>query len=255
MLDPECEALPAKIDGRRWVRDFATLRNKTRGHGAPSSDVLGRLCPHLEESIKHFLEHNTFKREWAYLHRNLSGKYRITKLCKNDATFDSLRGAQAAREHYPNGVYVSIGRPLRVELAESNVDASEFFLANGGFNEKRFEMISYASGRLIFGDSSPYLSPTTPLPASETQGLSDLQCVGHCFTNIPPLPADYVNREELESELLDTLRNDRHPVVTLLGRGGIGKTSLALAAAYQIAQEPRFGSIIWFSARDLDLLP
>ncbi len=255
-LDPECDALPAKVDGRRWVRDFAWLRNKTRGHGAPRSELFNTLCPPLEESLKQFLQHSLFQREWAYVHRNLSGKYRVTKLGDTDTTFEFLKTrSHSAAEHLPNGLYVSLGRPLRVELAESTVDAADFFLANGGFNEKRFEMISYASGQTVFADSSPYMNPTTALPASETQGLGQLEAVGHCFSNMPTPPADYVRREALEADLLGSLRNDRHPVVTLLGRGGIGKTSLALAAAHQLAEEKRFEAIIWFSARDLDLLP
>jgi tetratricopeptide (TPR) repeat protein len=41
----------------------------------------------------------------------------------------------------------------------------------------------------------------------------------------------------------------------LVGRGGIGKTSLAISVATRLAQEGRFEAILWFSARDIDLLP
>jgi len=44
-------------------------------------------------------------------------------------------------------------------------------------------------------------------------------------------------------------------VVTAYGRGGIGKTSLALTVLGEIAQEDDFSTICWFSARDIDLLP
>lgn len=101
----------------------------------------------------------------------------------------------------------------------------------------------------------PYLSPTTPLPGSETEGSRELDIIGNCVSNLPAAPAEYVPRGLLESELLDVLRNDRHPVITLVGRGGIGKTSLTLAALHTIAEEKRFDAILWFSARDLDLLP
>lgn len=37
------ETVPLKVDGRRWFKVFVALRNKTRGHGAPSGHVLG-LC-------------------------------------------------------------------------------------------------------------------------------------------------------------------------------------------------------------------
>jgi hypothetical protein len=44
-------------------------------------------------------------------------------------------------------------------------------------------------------------------------------------------------------------------VVTLAGRGGIGKTSLALRVLHDAAGEGQFPTILWFSARDIDLLP
>jgi tetratricopeptide (TPR) repeat protein len=59
----------------------------------------------------------------------------------------------------------------------------------------------------------------------------------------------------LETELLDGLTNDRHPIITLVGSGGIGKTWLTLAVLHQVASEGRYTAILWFSARDIDLLP
>src|SRR5260370_276107 len=50
------------------------------------------------------------------------------------------------------------------------------------------------------------------------------------------------------------LVDDRHPLITLQGRGGVGKTSLALEVLHQIA-EGEICYIIWFSSRDIDLLP
>ena len=44
-------------------------------------------------------------------------------------------------------------------------------------------------------------------------------------------------------------------MVTLQGRGGIGKTSLALEVLHQVAERDSFSAIIWFSARDIDLVP
>lgn len=42
-------------------------------------------------------------------------------------------------------------------------------------------------------------------------------------------------------------------MITLVGRGGIGKTSLALATLSQVTKLDRFEAIVWFSARDIDL--
>ena len=64
----------------------------------------------------------------------------------------------------------------------------------------------------------------------------------------------YVSRQQLESDVLDAVSNDSHAVVTLKGRGGIGKTSLTLEVLRRISVSTRFDLIIWFSARDIDLL-
>lgn len=254
LVEPTSEPLEAKVDGLQCFEILARIRNKTRGHGAPKTEILSKLAPLLEEALLLITDnHVLFKREWVYLHRNLSGKYRVTKLSETSIAFDSLKSTTTAR--LSNGVYVYFGRPVRVDLAQSDSDISDFYLANGSFNDRRFEMLSYITGSTIQVDSTPYQTPTTPLPSSETAGTGDLSYVGACLSNLPAAPADYVRRPPLEAELLNVLRNDRHPVVTLVGRGGIGKTSLALTTLHTLAQEHRFDVIVWFSARDIDLLP
>jgi len=64
---------------------------------------------------------------------------------------------------------------------------------------------------------------------------------------------DYIARPALEEQLHDLLLDDRRHIVTLLGRGGIGKTSLALRTINRVCQHDRFDAIVWFSARDVDL--
>lgn len=98
------------------------------------------------------------------------------------------------------------------------------------------------------------MTPATELPLSETHGLGTLDVQGNCFANLPPLPTAYVSRPGLEKELFTKLLDDRHPVITVRGSGGIGKTSLAITVFHALAREERFGAIIWFSARDIDLL-
>ena len=48
-----------------------------------------------------------------------------------------------------------------------------------------------------------------------------------------------------------------HQIVTLAGSGGTGKTSMALKVLGEVALLPKspFSAILWFSARDIDLLP
>ena len=52
------------------------------------------------------------------------------------------------------------------------------------------------------------------------------------------------------------LRTDRHPIVSLTGPGGIGKTTIAIASIEDIAQlnPVPYQVVLWISARDIDLL-
>src|SRR5207248_2589785 len=80
-VEPSLEELPTKVDLRRWFADFVQLRNKTRGHGAPSSKTCSAVVPSLEKSLRLMSDHLiVLQRPWAYLHRNLSGKYRVLNI-------------------------------------------------------------------------------------------------------------------------------------------------------------------------------
>lgn len=252
-IDPGHELVPIKIDGRRWFSLFAELRNKTRGHGAQSGTTWSRICPSLEQSIILLADnHHLFRRPWVYLYRNLSRKYRVTRLTDSSAPFDYLRSD--GTPSLDNGVYVHFDSHSRVELVASDPEASDFYFPNGNFSGKKFELISYLSDNKQDGDGSLYLTPATELPPSHTQGIGLLQVQGQSFGNLPILPTKYIRRQELETELYKRLADDRHPVITARGAGGIGKTSLALHVLHRIAMEGKYGAIIWFSARDIDLL-
>ena len=68
IVQPTIDVLPAKIDGRRWLSLFAILRNKTRAHGAPLTEIYSQISPTLEKSIHVFVENfRLFQRPWAYL--------------------------------------------------------------------------------------------------------------------------------------------------------------------------------------------
>jgi hypothetical protein len=254
ILDKNCEPLPKRTDCRNWFSLFVTLRNRTRGHGAIKGGDCSRMCRHLEESIRLIgVNHVLFKRPWVYLHRSLSGKYRVTKLSRHSGPFDYLKSS--TEEKFRDGVYVHFGEPCLVDLISSDPDAGDFFFPNGNFSHKKFELISYITDDISCGDPNPYLQPPTELPESETQGFQKLDLRGEVFTNLPAIPGGYVSRPGLEKELEEVLLDDRRPVVTLIGRGGIGKTWLSLHVLDRIADTDRFSCILWFSARDMDLLP
>lgn len=251
---PDTEDLPTRVRGRRWFSTFVALRNKTRGHGAIRSGYYSKLCPDLEDSIQKLaVNFGLFRRPWAYLQRHLSGKYRVTNLTEDGSSFDHLKSDSSLS--LEDGVYLYLDRPVRVELVLSDVDAFDFYFPNGQFTNRGFETISYISGISASGSSEPYLAPALPLPPSETQGADELDVQGVSFGNLPPTQKGYIHRQTLERQLHGIVTDDRHPVVTLVGRGGIGKTSLALSVLHRLASEERFYAILWFSARDIDLRP
>ncbi len=249
------DRMPSKIMLRTWFSKFAELRNKTRGHGAPTAAICAALGPQLKESILLIINNSPlFEKPWAYLHRNMSGRYRVVPLTDNVVDFEPLKGSGAEKgPNYPDGIYIFSGRPRPIELLESDSSAADFFVANGAFSGGKYELHSLITDTRKIGDATPYLQIATERPASETEGSRELDVIGNVFSNMPQRPTAYVKRPALEFELSRTLLDDRHPIVTLVGRGGIGKTSVALSVLHDIAKETRFSVIVWFSARDIDL--
>ncbi len=249
------EPVGPKVPCRQWFREFVHLRNATRGHGAPYPTDLSKACPNLEQAVNLFIENfDLFKRPWAYLHRNLSGKYRVTPWLHTTDKFESLK--RSADYNFPDGVYVLLDDFRLVELVESNPEATDFWIANGNYNDKDHELLSYITNDRLRKSSKPYLAPAEQLPPSETEPLGQLTVIGSSFTNVPPLPSGYVARHQLERELKDQLLlEDRHPIIALTGYGGIGKTYLALSVIHSLLKESnqRYQIIVWFSARDVDL--
>ena len=246
-----------RIQGRSWFKDFVVLRNGTRAHGAPPPSVLVDACPTLATSINEIVSNlPLFSLPWAYLYRNLSGKYRVTTWGETSDMLDNLR--RDASFVFDNGVYIELTSLRRLSLVDSDPDASDYWLANGAFNSNKFEMLSYLTNERKNKPSSPYLQPAEELPASETEGLGHLSTKGLTFTNIPEPIANYVPRLQLEKELDEQLRDlERHPIITLTGRGGIGKTSTALEVITNMIDSDAcpYDVVVWFSSRDVDLLP
>ena len=250
------QPVPRNVPLLQWFNDFATLRNKTRGHGATPPNVIAKACPHLERSLD-LIESNfrLFDLPWAYIHQNLSGKYRVLYWGNQSSNFEELKRRDETR--LANGVYIDSGELHHVELVHSNIDGSDIWIANGKFTDRNYEMLSYWTDARHKGSVDLYLRTPEPLPPSETHGIGELDTVGDTFTNLPVAPLRYIGRHELEKELREQLMTtDRHPIVTLTGYGGIGKTSLALTVIRQMLQEnvSPYEVVVWFSARDVDLL-
>jgi len=252
---PEASQPAERPQLRSWFTIFAELRNKTRGHGAMTPATASRLVVPLNNAIRLMADNNPiFNVPWAYLHRNLSGKYRVVLLGGEESIFAELKTARDENaDHLASGIYIYVDGYQRVELLHTDTDVTDFFVPNGAFRNSSYELHSLISDNRHRTDATAYLLPATDRPASETAGIGALEAHGNVFSNLPPSPKGYVRRTNLEKEIKDTLLNDRHPIVTLVGRGGIGKTSAALAVLHDLAFLDKFDVILWFSARDIDL--
>lgn len=82
IVDSSTENISAKVSGKTWFSLFAHLRNKTKGHGAYPSETYSKICVPLSKSIKYISENYSLVAniEWVYLHRNLSGKYKVSNI-------------------------------------------------------------------------------------------------------------------------------------------------------------------------------
>ena len=252
-LDIESEDVPAKTDLKRWFRLFVILRNKTRAHGATNPSKAAGAAQYLEDSINLICNNmSLLDRDWVYLHRNFSGKYRVSLISGNSSPFEFLKNE--THHKFPDGIYIYFGEPIKVpSVLCAGPELRDFFFANGGFGQNRFEMLSYYTDDKCDGNAVDYLIPPGTLPSSETEGHGDLLVKGNCLSNAPDLSDDYVSRPKLEAELAKLLLDDRRPIVTLVGKGGIGKTSITLKVIQDLYNKTRFASIVWLSARDVDL--
>jgi hypothetical protein len=253
-IHPGAQPIGDKVSLRSWFSTFAELRNKTRGHGAITPATCAKVVVSFRSSITLMIDNNPiFQRSWAYLHRNLSGKYNVIMIGGDALPFRALTTNAALGENLANGIYISAGRLRPVELIQSDLSLSDFFIPNGAFNGKSYELHSLITDNRLTGDARPYLAVANNRPPSETEGKRELDVLGNVFSNLPAVPSGYVNRPRLEAEASSIVTNDRHPIVTLVGRGGTGKTSLVLAILHEMASTNRYQAIIWFSARDIDL--
>lgn len=254
VLNEKHEDLPTKYALRNWFKLFVQLRNDARAHGVINGAEVAKICPNLEKSIKLISENfSLFKADWLYIKQNISGSYRVTNLKGSEK--HELQNETVDNATLRDGVYIMLDRPYLIDVLYSTVEATDFYFPNGNFTDKSYECISYITGKKLYEDSTLFLKPPGQLPSSETEGLGKLDLVHTTFTNLPYVQSIYINRSELEDELETVLLlDDTYPIVTLNGRGGIGKTTLTLYLLRKICKTDRFDAIVWLSARDIDLL-
>ncbi len=202
-----------KVAFRQFFDLGATIRNRTRGHGATTSDQCGYVCPMLAKAIDIVItNHKLFKYDWAYLHRNLSGKYKVSRLLGDCSGFDYLKGTRD--EILPNGIFIDLGMPQPVRLVFSDPDLQDLLVPNGNFKGNTFEALSFITNNVARKDGSNWLIPPGRLPESHTHGLPSLEQIGNTFTNLPPAPSGHITRNRLQSQLqVELLKYDRHPYV------------------------------------------
>ena len=231
VVNVDIQPMGDRIALRAWFQWFAELRNKTRGHGAPTPSSCSAIVIHLDPAIKSLKANNpVFGLPWAHLHRNLSGRYRISPLGGDKSVFTPLgTSSSSTSSNLIDGIYIHIGDYRRVELMHTDADVSDFFVPNGAFRDSSYELHSLITDSRQRGDASPYLAHSGSRPKSETEGAGQLEVRGNVWTNAPTIAPNYIRRPKIEAEIYKLLMDDRHPIVTLLGRGGIGKTSIALA--------------------------
>jgi hypothetical protein len=246
---------------RDLIGSLVQLRNKTRAHGAVGGDFFDRANGPFIAVITRFLTHcPVFDWKWVHLLQRENGKNRGVALRGNNP--EHIKDSEVANLSIRHpGVHVwpaSSTHSLACnDLLDSNRECTIFHVPNGGYSNGRAWFIDYATGQTVQKDVSAFLRLPIPLPPSETQGLAAFDVQSNVFGNLPPLPSAYVPRLGLENELDRRLRDRNHPIITLHGRGGIGKTSLALKGCHSLAAEvgPVFENIVWLSARDIDLRP
>ena len=256
-IDSSSPSLPSSVSLRWWFSTFIWLRNRTRGHGSPLPGTCAQVVEPLAQSLQTITNNlRLLKAPCAAIRRNLSGKYRVVPLTELDEEFEQLKRQTIFT--YADGIYYSFGEFCSTPLCSADIDLSDVFVANGSFSATTervtFEVLSYVTDNRKRIDGSNYLNIVPQLPPSETHGYPSLDVIGETFANLPPPANEYVTRSTLENELREVLTNDRHPVVSLVGRGGIGKTSLALRVLHDLCGTDVFEFILWFSARDIDLL-
>jgi hypothetical protein len=256
-------SVPNKLNMRYLISQFVQIRNKTKAHGAAGDEFFAEANPLYIAAVRCLVEHcPLFQWQWFFLaERQSKGNVKAVSLRGPSATHVPAQRAQELRPPNP-GIYFRPNDRADImfcgDLLRTGSECRSFHIPNGGMtNNGQAEYIDYGDGSVVHFDMSRLLAPPAPLPSSATEGASTLDIYSNVFGNLPPLPRGYIERSALQEDLQARLEDTNHSIITLHGRGGIGKTSLALYMAHKLAGAdiPKFDHIIWLSARDLELKP
>jgi hypothetical protein len=248
--------------GRRacdLVTGLTVLRNKTKAHGAVGQDFFSESNEDYITVVRHLLDTcPVFNWSW----------YCFRSPGQREDSWLALRGVEPVPHkpvapeptETPTAVYFKPTNARRAyacrELLLVNRECSLFRYPNGSLRDsQKADFIDYASGKMWHLPVPLSLAQPVELPRSVTHGAEALDVQTNVFGNLPGLPTSYVERPHLQESLLARLRDRNHPIITLHGRGGVGKTLLANRVAHELAgaAAPDFDFIVWFSARDVDL--
>lgn len=244
---------------RDVIAALVQIRNKTKAHGAVGPNFFATANAAYARVVTLLLRScPLFSWRWLHLSPRDNGRNRglllrgATASHIRDAEVSTLVIAQPGIHFWPptSSHPISCGALLR-----SDRECSSFLLPNGRASAENAEFLDYGTGRVQTLDITAFARVPAALPPSETHGLASFDIQANVFGNLPALPPNYVARAQLEAELERRLRDRNHPIITLHGRGGIGKTSVALKVAHALAAhvDTPFDCIVWFSARDVDL--
>ena len=244
------------------VSALVAARNKTKAHGAVATEFFEKATPAYHRAIVGLIGHcPAFDWDWCNTTRGRGDRPIMVQLRGESPRRMSEAEPGTELQAEPGVSFLPPESKRWIEcggLLKSDGNCSNFFLPNGGYrSDGTAEFIDYADGTTQNFDCTAYLQVPARLPDSETHGTGTLEVRSNALDNLPAERPGYIERPLLEDELEARLLDANHTIITLHGRGGIGKTWLALHAAYRLSTRdtPPFEQIIWFSARDLDLRP
>jgi tetratricopeptide (TPR) repeat protein len=251
---------PRMPTAKYLLSQLVQIRNKTKAHGAVGPDFFRKANQYFLNATRLLVENLPMQSwDWIYLSIKSPENIHFVRIVGLDPKYVSTPDTDLGYVE-KSGIYFrahSCGSYFYCDpLIITNEECSSFLLPNGSFNEKgSAEYIDYYNAETKVLDVTEYLVPPAPLPPSATEGIPALEIFSNVFGNLPPYSQDYVERNKLQDELITRIRDKNHSIVTLHGRGGIGKTSLALFVAHKLSNDENteFEYIIWLSARDLEL--